>query len=53
MNGADSGICVGAGGPGDSKADLNWLDQQLSVFFGKHGTDKLKTHESTPLSNPL
>ena len=32
-----------AGGPGDSKADLEWLDEQLSVFFEKNGTGKLGT----------
>lgn len=32
-----------AGGPGDSKADLKWLDKQLSGFFEKHDTGKLRT----------
>lgn len=32
-----------AGGPGDSKEDLKWLDEQLNVFFDKHGTGKLDT----------
>lgn len=31
-----------AGGPGDSKADLKWLDAHLSGFFGKYSTDELK-----------
>ena len=31
-----------AGGPGDSKADLRWLDGKLSVFFDKHGAGTLE-----------
>ena len=27
-----------AGGPGDSKEDLNWLDGQLGVFFEKNSS---------------
>lgn len=26
-----------AGGPGDSKDDVEWLDEQLRTFFTKHG----------------
>ncbi len=26
-----------AGGPGDSKEDLKWLDEQMGAFFAKHG----------------
>lgn len=26
-----------AGGPGDSKEDLKWLDEQMRAFFAKHG----------------
>lgn len=26
-----------AGGPGDSKDDVKWLDEQLSSFFQKDG----------------
>lgn len=32
-----------AGGPGDSKEDLKWLDEQLKSFFDKNGTGKLDT----------
>ena len=32
-----------AGGPGDSKDDVQWLDEQLSVFFVKNEIDKLRT----------
>ena len=36
-----------AGGPGDSKADLKWLDEQLSVFFNTNGLGKLKVQRHT------
>lgn len=26
-----------AGGPGDSKEDVNWLDDKIYEFFQKHG----------------
>lgn len=29
-----------AGGPGDSKQDLKWLDEHLSRFFEKNSTDR-------------
>ena len=32
-----------AGGPGDSKDDLNWLDEQLNVFFRANGVGEPKT----------
>ncbi|KAL3492859.1 Alpha/Beta hydrolase protein [Aspergillus germanicus] len=31
-----------AGGPGDSKVDVKWLDEQLSEFFQKNSTSKEK-----------
>ena len=31
-----------AGGPGDNKADLKWLDEKLSVFFDKNGAGILE-----------
>ena len=31
-----------AGGPGDSKDDVKWLDEQLGVFFAENGIDKLR-----------
>ena len=32
-----------AGGPGDSKEDVKWLDEQLGVFFAENDLDKLRT----------
>ena len=32
-----------AGGPGDSKEDLKWLDRQLKTFFEKYGVSKMST----------
>ena len=31
-----------AGGPGDSKEDVDWLDKQLSVFFENKSTHNPK-----------
>ena len=31
-----------AGGPGDSKDDVKWLDEQLGVFFAENDIDKLR-----------
>ena len=31
-----------AGGPGDSKEDLNWLDRQLGIFFERKSTHNPK-----------
>lgn len=33
------GISDWAGGPGDSKEDVNWLDKQLREFFVAHAAD--------------
>lgn len=32
-----------AGGPGDSTADVQWLDEQLGAFFVKNDLGKLRT----------
>ena len=32
-----------AGGPGDSKEDVKWLDEQLGVFFAENDLEKLRT----------
>ena len=31
-----------AGGPGDSKEDVKWLDEQLQTFFTSYDVGKLK-----------
>ena len=31
-----------AGGPGDSKEDVKWLDDQMRAFFTTHSMDRMK-----------